>query len=213
MLRVTEIYKSIQGESTFAGLPCVFVRLTGCPLRCAWCDTDYAFYEGVSMSIAEVMEQVERLSGCLVEITGGEPLAQKECPALTQALLDAGCQVLVETSGALPIRGLPQAAIKIMDLKCPASGESEKNDLSNLADLSLRDELKFVIADRGDYEWARDMVRKHELFKKARAVHFSPVLDRLAPQRLAEWILADGAPVRLQLQLHKFIWEPHQRGV
>ncbi|MBE7558336.1 radical SAM protein [bacterium] len=213
MLRVTEIYKSIQGESTFAGLPCAFVRLTGCPLRCAWCDTEYAFYEGVSMSIPEVLDRVERLGTCLVEITGGEPLAQKDCPALAQALLSAGWQVLVETSGALPIHVLPAAAIKIMDLKCPGSGECEKNDFSNLEHLTSRDELKFVIADRADYEWARDVVRERELWKKVAAVHFSPVLDRLAPHKLAEWILADGAPVRLQLQLHKLIWQPDRRGV
>ena len=213
MLRVTEIYKSVQGESTFAGLPCVFVRLTGCPLRCTWCDSEYAFYEGVSMEIPEVLDQVERLRGCLGEVTGGEPLAQKVCPELCQALLDQGHQVLVETSGTYPISVLPKRAIKIMDLKCPGSGECEKNDYSNIEHLGPEDEVKFVITDRTDYLWSCEMLRTHKLAARCKAVHFSPVFDQLAPQKLAEWILSDSIPVRMQLQMHKYIWEPDKRGV
>lgn len=212
-LRITEIYKSIQGESTWAGLPCIFVRLARCHLRCVWCDTAYAFYGGEKVSIADIVKTCSELDCQLVEITGGEPLVQAECPGLAQALLDAGFIVLVETSGTLPIRLLPDKAIAIMDLKCPGSGESEKNDWSNVEALSMLDEVKFVIADRADYDWSRDVVRKYGLSDRCNAVLFSPVFDSVAPADLAQWIIDDSLDVRFQLQMHKFVWPPDARGV
>ncbi len=213
-LRVTEIFHSIQGESTWAGLPCVFVRLTGCNLRCAWCDTSYAFAGGTTMTLDAILAKVAEYKTKFVEITGGEPLAQQGCAALAQRLLDAGYTVLVETSGSLPIDILPEGVIRIMDLKCPDSGECERNHWSNLEELRPeRDEVKFVIASRRDYEWSRDVVLKYTLLERCHAVLFSPVFDLVAPRDLAEWILADRLPVRLQLQVHKFIWAPNQRGV
>lgn len=213
-LRITEIYRSLQGESTWAGLPCVFVRLTGCPLRCVWCDTEYAFHGGERLSIREILDRVAVLDTTLVEITGGEPLAQKGCGALAELLIERGCTVLVETSGALPIDLLPEAAIKIMDLKCPDSGECNKNDWANIERLSVdRDEVKFVIASRHDYEWARGAVLEHCLETRCKCVLFSPVFGAVDPRDLAAWILEDGLPVRFQLQLHKFIWPPDAKGV
>jgi 7-carboxy-7-deazaguanine synthase len=212
-LAITEIYKSIQGESTWAGLPCVFVRLTGCPLRCVWCDTAYAFKGGDPMSVTEVVEAVKALDCPLVEITGGEPLGQRNCGPLAQALLDEGLTVLCETSGALPIDQLPDAVIKIMDLKCPGSGELLKNDWDNIPKLSKQDEVKFVIADRADYEWARDTTREHALTSKVNTVLFSPVFGPQDPQKLVEWIMEDGLDVRFQLQMHKFVWPPETKGV
>lgn len=212
-LTITEVYKSVQGESTWAGLPCIFVRLTGCPLRCVWCDTAYAFTGGEKTTVAAVVAQCMALGGGLVEITGGEPLAQKGCGALAQALLDAGCTVLCETSGAYPIDLLPDAVIKIMDLKCPDSGEEHRNDWSNLAKLSPRDEVKFVIASRRDYEWSREVVQREGLADRVHCVLFSPVFGEIDPQALVGWILDDALPVRFQLQLHKFIWPPDQKGV
>jgi len=213
-LRVTEIFHSIQGESTWAGLPCVFVRLTGCNLRCAWCDTSYAFAGGTTMTLDAILAEVTAYKTKLVEITGGEPLAQQGCAALAQRLLAAGYTVLVETSGSLPIDTLPEDAIRIMDLKCPDSGECERNHWPNLEKLRPeRDEVKFVIASRRDYEWSRDVVLKYTLLARCHAVLFSPVFGVVAPRDLAEWILADRLPVRLQLQVHKFIWAPDQRGV
>lgn len=212
-LRVTEIYKSIQGESTWAGLPCIFVRLARCHLRCTWCDTAYAFYGGDSMTIEDIVAQCEELGGPLVEITGGEPLVQKECPRLAKALQDRGCTVLVETSGTLPIGVLPDGVIRIMDLKCPGSGESDKNDWRNVGALNKKDEVKFVIADRCDYEWSRRVVRDHDLSNRCNAVLFSPVHGEVDPQHLVQWVLEDALPVRVQLQLHKFIWPPEARGV
>lgn len=213
-LRVTELYRSIQGESTWAGLPCVFVRLTGCPLRCVWCDTEYAFYGGEHVPMREILDRVAALNTKLVEITGGEPLAQKACGTLAELLIERGYMVLVETSGALPIDRLPDAAIKIMDLKCPDSGECGKNDWSNIGRLSAeRDEVKFVIAGRRDYEWARGVVREHRLETRCKCVLFSPVFGVVAPRELAAWILEDGLPVRFQLQLHKLVWSPDARGV
>lgn len=212
-LVITEIYRSIQGESTWAGLPCVFVRLTGCPLRCTWCDTAYAFHGGEPLPVAETVRRVRDLDCGLVEITGGEPLAQKECPALARALLDAGMTVLCETSGALPIDVLPPGVIRIMDLKCPGSGECERNDWANVDRLGPRDEVKFVIADRKDYEWSRAAVNDYTLAERCNAVLFSPVFGAVDPRSLVEWILADGLPVRFQLQLHKFIWPPESQGV
>ena len=212
-LRLTEIYKSIQGESTWVGLPCIFIRLARCHLRCVWCDTAYAFYGGENVTIGEILRKCREMQGELVEITGGEPLVQRECADLAQALLDEGYTVLVETSGTLPIRVLPAEAIKIMDLKCPDSGECEKNDWSNVETLSPRDEVKFVIASRLDYEWSRDVVRKYGLPARCRAVLFSPVFDAIEPERIVRWILEDDLDVRFQMQLHKCIWPPEQRGV
>lgn len=212
-LTVTEMYKSIQGESTWAGLPCTFVRLTGCNLRCVWCDTEYAFYGGRKMTIDEIVQACVALDCPLVEITGGEPLLQKNCGLFAQSLLDRGFTVLCETSGAVTIDRLPDEVIKIMDLKCPGSGEVERNDWSNIDRLSPRDEVKFVIADRADYEWSRDVVRRHNLDTRCRQVLFSPVFGSISPQSLVEWILEDKLPVRFQLQMHKFIWPPDAKGV
>ncbi|MCC6694042.1 MAG: radical SAM protein [Candidatus Hydrogenedentes bacterium] len=212
-LIVTEVYKSIQGESTWAGLPCIFVRLTGCPLRCIWCDTAYAFNGGTKMTVGDALEQCVALDCALVEITGGEPLAQKHCGTLAQCLLDRGMTVLCETSGALPIDRLPAAVIKIMDLKCPGSGECGKNDWSNIGRLSPRDEVKFVIADRTDYEWSRGVIREHRLPSRCHQVLLSPVFGSVDARDLVSWILEDQLDVRFQLQLHKFVWPPDQKGV
>lgn len=212
-MRITEIFYSIQGESTFAGRPCVFVRTTGCNLRCVWCDTAYAFYGGRDLSVEEIVGEVERLGGgCrLAELTGGEPLLQQEIGALARALLDRGYTVLCETGGSLDIDRLPREVIKIVDVKCPGSGESDRNLWSNLEKLGPGDEIKFVIRDRADYEWALGVVRERAL--TGRPVLFSPVWGALDLKDLAEWILADGAPVRLQTQLHKHIWGPEAVGV
>lgn len=212
-LRVTEIYRSIQGESTWAGLPCTFVRLARCHIRCVWCDTAYAFKGGDAMPIDAIVERCRELAVPLVELTGGEPLVQKDCPALAQALLDAGFTVLVETSGTLPIADLPAACIKIMDLKCPDSGVCDQNDWSNIDALSPRDEVKFVLASRRDYEWARDIVRRYDLPEKVNAVLFSVAFGRVEPRDVVDWILEDNLNVRFQLQMHKFIWDPTEKGV
>ncbi len=217
-LRITEIFHSIQGESTWSGLPCTFVRLTGCPLRCVWCDTEYSFHGGERLTLGTVMEEVERYGTPLVEITGGEPLVQRNAFVLAERLLDAGYTVLVETSGAVDIAPLDDRAHVIMDLKCPGSGEASKNLWSNLDHLSERDELKFVLADRNDYEWARDVVRERGLDERVRsgalrAILFSPVHGAVKPDALAGWILEDRLPVRLQVQLHKAIWGGDVRGV
>lgn len=217
-LPVTEIFHSVQGESTWAGLPCTFVRLTGCPLRCVWCDTEYAFHGGEKRTLDQIVDEVAAIGTELVEITGGEPLVHKGAFTLAARLLDDGYTVLVETSGALDIAPLDRRCHVIMDLKCPGSGESEKNRWSNLDHLDARDEVKFVIKDRADYEWARDVVRGRELDHRLeagtlRAILFSPVWgeqDRLA---LAEWILEDRLPVRYQLQLHKLVWGAEATGV
>ena len=212
-MRITEIFHSIQGESSFAGLPCVFVRSTGCNLRCVWCDTAYAFHGGREMSVDEIVGEVERLGGdCrLVELTGGEPLLQKEIFALARALLDRGYTVLCETGGSLDLDRVPREVIKIVDVKCPGSGESHRNLWSNLEKLGPRDEIKFVIRDRADYEWALGVIRGRGL--AGRSILFSPVWGELELRELAEWVLADGAPVRVQTQLHKHIWGPHAVGV
>ena len=212
-VRLTEIYKSVQGESTWAGLPCIFVRLSGCPLRCVWCDTEYAFYGGDKISVEDVVRKCGELDCPLVEITGGEPLAQPACVDLAAALLGEGYTVLIETSGSLPIGVLPDGVVTIMDLKCPDSGECEKNDWSNIDALSPKDEVKFVIASRRDYEWSRDIVREHALNERCNAVLFSPVFDAISPADLVQWILDDRLDVRFQLQLHKFVWPPDERGV
>jgi 7-carboxy-7-deazaguanine synthase len=212
-LTVNEIFYSIQGESTRAGRPCVFVRLTACDLRCSWCDTAYAFFEGRKISVDEVVETVERHDCTLVEITGGEPLLQEDVYELMDRLLAGGRTVLLETGGHRPIDRVPAGVVKIVDIKCPGSGEVEKNDWTNLDRLSPRDEVKFVLRDRADYEFARDVIRRCNLSVRCAAVLMSPVHDVLDPKPLAEWILADELPVRLQLQLHKYIWSPTTRGV
>lgn len=212
-LQINEIFYSIQGESTHAGRPCVFVRLTGCNLRCGYCDTEYAFHEGRRMAIDEVVEQVGGHRCDLVEITGGEPLLQAGVYPLIDALLAANKRVMIETSGASDISRLDPRVIRIMDLKCPGSGESHRNLWSNLDHLSAHDEVKFVISDRGDYEWAREVVGSHALAQRVGAILMSCAFERLAPATLASWILEDRLPVRLQLQLHKYIWSPDARGV
>lgn len=225
---VTEIFRSIQGEGTRAGLPCVFVRLTGCNLRCIWCDTAYAFHGGNKMSVEDVLARVNELGGRrqgkpvvpLVELTGGEPLLQKEIYPLAEGLLAAGYTVMVETSGERYIGELPREVIRIVDVKCPDSGEADTFDIRNLEELTREDEVKFVLMTRRDYEFARDFIREHGLAERVKQVLFSPVFDDpegkwtgLEPRRLVEWILEDGLPVRLGLQLHKFVWDPATRGV
>ena len=210
---VTEIFKSIQGESTFAGLPCVFVRLTGCNLRCHWCDTAYAFFGGHKMSPDEVLTRVNELGGRLVEFTGGEPLVQKEVVPLSGRMLAEGWRVLVETSGERYVGELPKEVVKIVDVKCPASGESGKFCFENLEVLEKKDQLKFVILDEGDYRFARQFIDEHDVRERVDEVIFSPVFGQLHPRTLAEWILRDGLEVRLGMQLHKFIWDPDARGV
>jgi 7-carboxy-7-deazaguanine synthase len=213
MLTVHEIYTSIQGESTHAGRPCVFVRLTACDLRCTWCDTAYAFTGGTKMSVDEVVAAVAREPIGLVEITGGEPLLQRDVYPLMSRLLERGCEVLLETGGHQPLDDVPDEVIAIVDVKCPASGEAAKMHWPNLDQLSRHDEVKFVVQDRADFEYACDVVRRHDLTSRVAAVHFSPVHGVLAPDVLARWILERGLPVRLQLQAHKYIWPPDTRGV
>jgi 7-carboxy-7-deazaguanine synthase len=226
-MQITEIYKSIQGESTHAGLPCIFVRLTGCNLRCSWCDSEYTFTGGHRMSMEEVLEEVEHLSsGGLVEITGGEPMLQeKEVVPLMRRLLDGGYTVLLETSGERPLEHVPREVHKIVDVKCPNSGEPDTFHIENLDVLNPNDEVKFVLSDRTDYEFARDFVARHELVPRVNAVLFSPAFAKdarggrdtshclLDPRELAEWMLADNVSARLGLQLHKFIWDPAMKGV
>jgi 7-carboxy-7-deazaguanine synthase len=217
-LRITEIFHSVQGESTWAGLPCTFVRLTGCPLRCVWCDTAYAFSGGERMTHDAIVDEVEAVGTPLVEVTGGEPLAHKGAFELVRRLLDGGHTVLVETSGAFDVAPLDPRAHKIMDLKCPGSGESERNLWSNLDHLTPRDEVKFVVADRADYEWARDVIRDRGLDERVRrgelrALLVSPVWNAVDLEALASWLLEDRLPARFQLQLHKLIWGAERTGV
>lgn len=211
-LRVTEIFYSIQGESTYAGQPCVFIRLTGCPLRCTWCDTDYSFYGGTSLLIDEILEKVRFFSCPLVEVTGGEPLAQPEAFPLITRLCDAGHTVLIETSGAIDVQPVDQRARLILDVKCPGSGMTDRMHWPNLARLTAKDEAKFVINSRADYEWARGIVMQYHLADRC-TVLFSPVFGSQDLRLLAEWILADRLPARFQLQMHKYIWAPDMRGV
>ena len=213
MLTVNEIFYSIQGESTHTGRPCVFVRLTGCDLRCVWCDTPYAFHEGRKLDVDEVIAEVEQYRCNLVEITGGEPLLQQEVYPLMDRLLGTGATVLLETGGHVSVARVPAAIVKVMDVKCPGSGECDRNAWENLSSLSNRDQVKFVIVDRVDYEFARDVVLRHTLETRCGAVLFSAVHDTLPPARLAEWVLADRLPVRLQIQLHKELWGAETRGV
>ncbi len=227
-MQITEIYKSLQGESTYAGLPCVFVRLTGCNLRCEWCDTEYSFYGGKQMTLERVFDEVERLSPAagLVEITGGEPMLQeRELVPLMQRLLEAGYKVLLETSGERPLKAVPAGVVKIVDVKCPDSGEADAFRMENLAALRAHDEVKFVISGRLDYEFARNFTVQQGLAARVNAVLFSPAFAKdasgardaskclLDPQRLAEWMLEDDVPARLGLQIHKLIWDPALKGV
>lgn len=213
MLTVFEIYVSIQGESTHVGRPCVFVRLAACDLRCRWCDTPYAFTGGRKMSVEQVLAEVETFGCPVVELTGGEPLLQRDVYPLVDALLARGHQVLIETGGHVPIHDLPDEVVAIVDVKCPGSGEASKMHWPNLDEIGMNDEVKFVIADRTDYEYAKDVVQRHRLSDRVAAVLFSPVHGELAPADLARWILADRLSVRLQIQAHKYIWSPDARGV
>jgi 7-carboxy-7-deazaguanine synthase len=213
MLTINEIFHSIQGESTHAGEPCVFVRLTACDLRCSWCDTPYAFHEGRKMSVDEVVARVEAFGCGTVEITGGEPLLQSDVYGLMDRLLEDGRKVLVETGGHISTDRVPEGVIKIVDVKCPGSGESHRMHWANLDRLSPRDEVKFVIRDRVDYEYARRVICERGLSRRCAAVLLSPVHGVLSPRDLAEWVLEDRLPVRVQLQIHKFIWDPETRGV
>ena len=227
-MQITEIYKSLQGESTYAGLPCVFVRLTGCNLRCSWCDSEYTFQGGHKMTVEEVLDEVSRLNpgGGWGEITGGEPMLQeRECVPLMQQLLDMGYRVLLETSGERLLERVPAGVVKIVDVKCPDSGEGGTFCMENLEALTAHDEIKFVLSSRADYDFARDFTRRHNLASRVNAVLFSPAFRKdatgardsshclLDPQELAEWMIADNIPARLSLQLHKFIWDPAVKGV
>jgi len=212
-ITVNEIYHSIQGESTWAGWPCIFVRLTFCDLRCNYCDTAYAFYEGTKMTLKEIVDRVSSLGCKLVEITGGEPLLQKNVLPLMSTLCDVGYTVLLETSGAHDISHIDARVHRIMDLKTPGSSEVERNLWSNIDNLTRRDEVKFVMGSREDYEWAREKLQRFDLSVRCHAVLFSPIWGRIDPRQIVEWILADKLNVRFQLQMHKFIWSPTQRGV
>lgn len=219
-MQITEIFRSIQGESTYAGLPCIFVRLTGCNLRCVWCDTAYAFHGGQTKSVDDVLATVRSLSECdgrrlinLVELTGGEPLLQKDVYPLIDRLLELDYRVLIETSGERDISKLPSAVIRILDVKCPGSGEGGTFRMENLDHLRPDDQLKFVLASQEDYEWARGFLAEHPVESKVAAILFSPVFGQIEPRQLAGWILEDGLSVRLGMQLHKFIWDPETQGV
>ena len=212
-LKVNEIYFSVQGESTWAGLPCVFIRLTACDLRCTYCDTTYAFYEGKRRLVEDVIADVLAYDCPLVELTGGEPLLQKNALPLMTALCDAGKTVLIETSGAHDISKIDPRVHRIMDLKTPGSGECARNLWSNIEHLNRGDEVKFVIGSREDYEWSREQVRTHNLAERVQTVLFSPIFGRIKPVEIVDWILEDKLPVRFQLQMHKFIWDPKERGV
>jgi 7-carboxy-7-deazaguanine synthase len=227
-MQITEIYKSLQGESTYAGLPCVFVRLTGCNLRCSWCDTEYSFHGGKKITPEQVFDEVERLSSTpgLVEITGGEPMLQeRELVPLMHRMLDGGYKVLLETSGERPLERVPAGVVKIVDVKCPDSGEGDTFHMENLERLQPHDEIKFVISGRSDYEFAREFTRRHDLAQRVNAILFSPAFSKnasgardasnclLDPQELAEWMLEDNVLARLGLQIHKLIWDPALKGV
>ena len=213
MLTINEIFHSIQGESTHAGRPCVFVRLTACDLRCSWCDTTYAFHEGHKMSVDDVLQRVDAYGCDVVEITGGEPLLQKDVYPLMRQLLDRGRTVMLETGGHLSVEEVPDGVIRVIDVKCPGSGESARNHWANLDRLRPTDEIKFVLRDRADYEYAREIVESRRLLGRCAAVLFSPVHGVLDAKALAAWVLEDRLPVRVQLQIHKFIWDATTRGV
>jgi len=214
MLRVTEIFRSIQGESTHAGRPCTFVRLTGCPMRCVWCDSEYTFSGGDHLPLEDILAQVHAFGCELVEVTGGEPLAQKEAFELIRRLCDDGFEVLVETGGYISTADVDRRAKIILDVKCPASGEEQRNHWPNLEHLSAdKDEVKFVIADRGDWDYAKEIIRKYELTTRSHSVLISPAWGQVDLQELAKWVSESGLNVRMQLQLHKYIWGPEARGV
>ena len=213
MVTINEIFYSVQGESTYAGRPCVFVRLTACDLRCSWCDTPYAFHEGTKRSVEDVVAEVERYDCSLVEVTGGEPLLQEDVYALMTGLLARGKTVLLETGGHRSTARVPDPVVTILDIKCPGSGEANRMDWANLSRLRPRDEVKFVINDRADYEYARNAIIRHQLAERVAAVHLSPVHGVLNPRTLSEWVLTDQLPVRVQLQIHKYIWPADMRGV
>ncbi len=212
MLKVNEIYFSVQGESSKAGLPCVFVRLTYCNLRCSYCDTEYAFYEGHDMSLEEIMREIEKYNCKLVEITGGEPLVQNEALSLMKLLCNSGYEVMLETGGSLPIKDIDERVMIILDLKCPSSKMVKKNLFDNLNYIKRSDEIKFVIGNREDYDWAKEQITQYDLLSKTNIL-FSVVFGLLEPVKLVEWILHDNLQVRFQLQMHKFIWEPNTKGV
>ena len=213
LLTINEIFYSIQGESTYAGRPCVFVRLTACDLRCSWCDTSYAFHEGTKRSLDDVLDEVERYGCPLVEVTGGEPLLQEGVYDLMRSLINRGRTVLLETGGHRSTGLVPEAVVTILDVKCPGSGEAAKHDWTNLERLRPHDEVKFVVKDREDYEYARDVIARYDLAARAAAIHLSPVHGVLDSRTLSEWTLADHLAARVQLQLHKLIWDPATRGV
>jgi 7-carboxy-7-deazaguanine synthase len=213
LLTLNEIFHSVQGESSYAGQRCVFVRLTACDLRCSWCDTPYAFYEGRKQTLADIVARVEAYDCPLVEITGGEPLLQERVYDLMRELLQRGKTVLLETGGHRSTGRVPAGVVTILDVKCPGSGEAAKMDWGNLERLRPHDEVKFVVKDRGDYEYARDVIARYDLARRAAAIHLSPVHGVMNPRTLSEWVLADRLPARVQLQLHKYIWEPETRGV
>jgi 7-carboxy-7-deazaguanine synthase len=214
MLRVTEIFRSIQGESTHAGRPCTFVRLTGCPMRCVWCDSEYTFTGGEHYSSDTIMDQVHAFGCNLVEVTGGEPLAQKEAFRLIERLCDEGYEVLIETGGYVSTAGLDARATVILDIKCPASGEEPRNDWSNLGRLRRdKDEVKFVIADEGDWIYTKNLIRERDLESRTKAILISPAWGQIDLQQLADWVSGSGLKVRMQLQLHKYIWGPDVKGV
>lgn len=213
MLTINEIFHSIQGESTHAGRPCVFVRLTACDLRCSWCDTPYAFTEGHKVPLEDIVARVKAFACPVVELTGGEPLLQKNVYPLMERLLAEGLTVMLETGGHISVERVPPGVVRVIDVKCPGSGESHRTDWTNMDRLVATDEVKFVIKDRIDYDFAKDAVTRHALVGRVGAVHFSPVHGVLEARQLAEWILQDRLVVRLQLQVHKFIWDPQTRGV
>ena len=211
MIKINEIFYSIQGESSGSGLPCVFIRLTYCNLRCSYCDTEYAFYEGTDMSIDDIMNDIKKYKCKLVEVTGGEPLMQEESINLMKTLIENNYTVMLETWGSLPIDKVPKEVIKIVDFKCPSSKMEKKNDWAIINDITKNDEVKFVIGNKGDYIWSKEQIKKYKLTKNK--ILFSPVHDVMDSQTLAEWILEDNLNVRLQVQLHKYIWEPNTKGV
>jgi len=212
ILKINEIYHSIQGESSFTGLPCIFIRLTYCNLRCSYCDSEYTFYEGTDMSIDEILDKIKNYSCKLVEVTGGEPLFQKGCIDLLQKLVDLDYQVLLETSGSLTIKNVPKEVINIIDFKCPSSNMKKKNLWENINYLKVDDEVKFVIGNREDYEWAKNKIKKYNLTNTCKVL-MSPIYKEIEPKMITEWILEDNLNIRFQVQLHKEIWPEEERGV
>ena len=211
-LKINEIYYSVQGESTHAGRPCIFIRLTYCNLRCSYCDTEYAFYDGKDMEITDIMSEIKRWDCNLVEVTGGEPLFQDECIDLLNELVNSNYEVMLETGGSLSISDVPKIVVKIVDFKCPSSGMVKKNLWSIVDDLQAHDEVKFVIGNREDFDWAKDRITEYSLDKICTLL-FSPTFGEINPQQIIEWILAENLPVRMQMQMHKMIWSPEEKGV